>query len=164
MLKELLSKKTVLSCQDINIRDPFVLFENGKYYMYGTRGKNFGKKTGGFDVYVSTDLKNWSEPIECFNSEKYNMNTNVNWAPEVHKYKDGYFMFATFTKPNGLRGTYILKSNPSSSKISFLLGDLLPKIIIIYLRFYQVVLELYHKLIFLFLNQGTHHQLIPSPK
>ena len=79
--------------------------------MYGTRGENFGQKTGGFDVYVSTDLENWSEPIECFNSEKYNMNSNVNWAPEVHKYKNAYYMFATFTKPNGLRGTYILKSD-----------------------------------------------------
>ena len=96
--------------EQINIRDPFVLFENGKYYMYGTRGENFGQKTKGFDVYVSTDLENWSEPIECFNSEKYNMNSNVNWAPEVHKYNDNYYMFATFTKPNGLRGTYILKA------------------------------------------------------
>jgi hypothetical protein len=95
----------------INIRDPFVLFENEKYYMYVTRGENFGQKTGGFDVYVSTDLENWSEPIECFNSDKYNMNTNVNWAPEVHKYKDNYYMFATFTKLNGLRGTYILKAD-----------------------------------------------------
>ena len=95
----------------INIRDPFVLFENGKYYMYGTRANNFGQRTKGFDVYVSTDLENWSEPIECFNSDKYNMNSNVNWAPEVHKYKEKYYMFATFTKPNGLRGTYILKSD-----------------------------------------------------
>ena len=27
---------------DINIRDPFVLCENGKYYLYGTRAANFG--------------------------------------------------------------------------------------------------------------------------
>lgn len=100
-----------MKTNEINIRDPFILFEDEKYYMYGTRGENFGQKTGGFDVYVSTDLENWSEPIECFNSDKYNMNTNVNWAPEVHKYKDNYYMFATFTKPNGLRGTYILKGD-----------------------------------------------------
>lgn len=25
---------------DINIRDPFVLAEDGKYYMYGTRAAN----------------------------------------------------------------------------------------------------------------------------
>ena len=82
---------------DINIRDPFVLYENGKYYMYGTRANNFGKNTGGFDVYISEDLENWSEPIECFDSEKHNLNYHVNWAPEVHKYKDAYYIFATFT-------------------------------------------------------------------
>lgn len=97
---------------EINIRDPFILCENGKYYMYGTRARNFGRKTAGFDVYISTDLENWSEPIECFNSEKYAMNHEVNWAPEVHKYKGAYYMFATFTREsNNLRGTFILKSD-----------------------------------------------------
>lgn len=96
---------------EINIRDPFVLVENGKYYMYGTRAKSFGCKTGGFDVYIGTDLENWSEPTEVFNSEKYGYNREVNWAPEVHKVGNGYYMLATFTKPDGLRGTYILKSD-----------------------------------------------------
>lgn len=96
---------------DINIRDPYVLCENNTYYLYGTRAKNFGQKTSGFDVYKSTDLVNWSEPTECFNSQKYNMNTQVNWAPEVHKYNGRFYMFATFTKENGLRGTYILSSD-----------------------------------------------------
>lgn len=97
--------------QEINIRDPFVVVVDGKYYMYGTRAANFGQGTGGFDVYVSDDLENWSEPKEVFSSEKYGMNTHVNWAPEVHFYKGFYYMLATFTKANGLRGTYILKSD-----------------------------------------------------
>lgn len=96
--------------QDINIRDPFVLVHDGKYYMYGTRANNFGCKTGGFDVYIGEDLENWSEPTEVFNSQKYGFNTQVNWAPEVHKVGDSFYMLATFTKPDGLRGTYILKS------------------------------------------------------
>lgn len=97
---------------DINIRDPFVLFEGGKYYMYGTRAKNFGYNTAGFDVYISEDLENWSDPIECFNSQRHNMNYQVNWAPEVHKYQNAYYMFATFTREsNGLRGTFILKAD-----------------------------------------------------
>lgn len=96
---------------DINIRDPFVLSENGIYYLYGTRAKDFGQGVGGFDVYTSKDLENWSEPIECFNSISWGMNREVNWAPEVHKYNGMYYMFATFTKENGLRGTYILKSS-----------------------------------------------------
>lgn len=99
---------------EINIRDPFVLEENSKYYMYGTRAANFGQQTGGFDVYVSDDLENWSTPIECFNSNQSNLNSGVNWAPEVHKYNGNYYMFATFTKENNLRGTYILRAdNPA---------------------------------------------------
>ena len=96
---------------DINIRDPFVLFEDNTYYLYGTRAKDFGCKTGGFDVYTSEDLVEWSNPIECFNSAKVGFNREVNWAPEVHKYKDAYYMFATFTRENGLRGTFSLKAD-----------------------------------------------------
>lgn len=96
---------------DINIRDPFVLCKDGIYYMYGTRANNFGRLTNGFDVYESRDLENWSEPKEVFNSNKFGLNACVNWAPEVHEYEGSYYMFATFTKENGLRGTYVLKSN-----------------------------------------------------
>lgn len=96
---------------DINIRDPFVLVEDGKYYLYGTRAKNFGINVAGFDVYTSTDLENWSEPVECFDSVLHNMNKHVNWAPEVHKYKGNYYMFATFTRECGLRGTFVLKAD-----------------------------------------------------
>ena len=101
-----------MKCNEINIRDPFVVCKDGKYYMYGTRAKNFGQETAGFDVYVSEDLKTWSEPYECFNSEAYGMNVMVNWAPEVHEYKGAYYLFATFTrKSNNLRGTFILRSD-----------------------------------------------------
>ena len=100
-----------MKCDEINIRDPFILNDNGKYYLYGTRAADFGIKTGGFDVYVSTDLVNWSEAKECFNSVENGLNTAVNWAPEVHKYNGIYYMLATFTKPNNLRGTYVLKAD-----------------------------------------------------
>lgn len=96
---------------EIHIRDPFVLVHGGKYYMYGTRAKNFGQKTGGFDVYIGDDLENWSEPREVFNSDAYGLNRNVNWAPEVHEIGGKFYMFATFTKEDGLRGTYILVSD-----------------------------------------------------
>ena len=99
---------------DINIRDPFVLFEKDTYYLYGTRAKDFGCKTGGFDVYTSDNLVDWSNPVECFNSNAFGFNREVNWAPEVHKYKDAYYMFATFTRDNGLRGTFALKADSPS--------------------------------------------------
>ena len=49
----------MLTAKQINIRDPFVLYENGKYYLYGTRAASFGQKVNGFDVYISDDLTNW---------------------------------------------------------------------------------------------------------
>lgn len=96
---------------EINIRDPFILKEGDTYYLYGTRAKNFGKKVNGFDVYTTKNLIHFSEPRVCFDSGKWNMNREVNWAPEVHKYNNSYYMFATFTKENGLRGVYVLKSD-----------------------------------------------------
>lgn len=96
---------------EINIRDPFVLYENGTYYLYGTRAKNFGMKVNGFDVYVSENLEDWSSPLECFHAEKWNLNKEVCWAPEVHKYNGKFYMFATFTRENGLRGTFSLKAS-----------------------------------------------------
>jgi len=46
-----------MKLEDINIRDPFVLNDGGVYYLYGTRAKDFGCHTGGFDVYTSTGLR-----------------------------------------------------------------------------------------------------------
>ncbi len=96
---------------DINIRDPFILKEKDIYYLYGTRAYHFGQKVGGFDVYMSKDLVEWTAPKECFRSKWTKYNRWVNWAPEVHKYKDKYYMFATFTRTNNLRGVFVLKAD-----------------------------------------------------
>lgn len=100
-----------MKLSDIHIRDPFVLKEGDTYYLYGTRARDFGRNTGGFDVYMSKDLNNWSDPVTCFDSQMNGYNREVNWAPEVHKYKNAFYMFATFTRENGLRGVFVLKSD-----------------------------------------------------
>lgn len=101
-----------MKCSDIHIRDPFILEDGGVFYLYGTRGANFGIGTGGFDVYTSRDLEDWEHRGQCFDSDKYNMNLGANWAPEVHKYRGGYYLFATFARPDcGLRGTWVLKAD-----------------------------------------------------
>lgn len=117
-----------MKSSDINIRDPFVLFENDTYYLYGTRAENFGQFVGGFDVYTSNDLVDFDGPFECFSSPKYNLNKKVNWAPEVHKYEGKYFMFATFTIGAGKRGTYVLiADNPLGKFVPHSKGALTPK-------------------------------------
>lgn len=105
---------------DINIRDPFVLVENGKYYLYGTRGETAWTKAFGLDVYISDDLENWSEPKECFSLPENFWADKEIWAPEVHKYNGTYYMFVSLRSDTRNRGTQILKSdNPEGPFLPF---------------------------------------------
>ena len=69
-----------MKLNEIHIRDPFILTDGGKYYMYGSTGTNK------FYVFISSDLIEWSEPKPCFEPSenfwgKYNF-----WAPEAVSY------------------------------------------------------------------------------
>ncbi len=101
-----------MNFSQINIRDPFILPFDGKYYMYGTRGIGCwtDEKTDGmgFDVYVSSDLENWSEPKEVFSANDGFWGTHNFWAPEVHYYNGKFYMFASFKNADKNRGTQIL--------------------------------------------------------
>lgn len=98
---------------EINIRDPFILTHNGKYYMYGTRAKNTWERvplyTQGFDVYVSDDLENWSDPKPIFEYYDGFWGQTQFWAPEVHKYNDKFYLLASFTADGYHRGTAIFE-------------------------------------------------------
>lgn len=98
---------------EINIRDPFILAENGWYYLYGTRGATtWSGKSKGFDVYLSQDLNGeWDGPYPVLDSEKYGLDRRENWAPEVVHYGDSYYLFATFRQDTDFRGTFILRSD-----------------------------------------------------
>ena len=95
---------------DINIRDPFVLAHDGKYYLYGTRGPTCWGKADGFDVYVSADLREWEGPKVCFHNDGSFWADRNYWAPEVHPYHGAFFMFASFKNLWRRRGTAILRA------------------------------------------------------
>lgn len=96
---------------DIHIRDPFVLVHDGQYYMYGTRGADTWGPGTGFDVYVSRDLENWSEPREVFaRTPDFWADLNY-WAPEVHEYRGRFYMLASFKAEGRCRGTQILAAD-----------------------------------------------------
>lgn len=100
-----------MTFKDINIRDPFVLPDNGKYYLYGTRGETAWTVAHGLDVYVSDDLETWSEAHECFSVPENFWADKEIWAPEVHKYKEKYYMFVTMRSEERNRKTQILRSD-----------------------------------------------------
>lgn len=100
-----------MKLSEIHIRDPFILAENGTYYLYGTRGADTWGKGYGFDVYVSPDLETFSDPIEVFTPPKDFWSDENFWAPEVHKWNGKYYMFASFISDTRKRGTQILISD-----------------------------------------------------
>ncbi|MBM7573480.1 glycoside hydrolase family 43 protein [Aquibacillus albus] len=99
--------------KDIQIRDPFVFVneEEETYYLFGSTDENIWGAGTGFDVYIGKDLENWEGPFPVFRRDDSFYSEENFWAPEVHKYQDKYYMFATFLrKDNGKRGTAILIS------------------------------------------------------
>ena len=94
--------------KDINIRDPFVLVDHGRYYLYGTRGPTCWGPADGFDVYTGTDLEHWEGPTVCFQREDGFFADRNFWAPEVHVWQGRYYMFASFKSDSIRRGTAIL--------------------------------------------------------
>lgn len=85
--------------EDIHIRDPFILVDQASktYYLYkssSVKGEN-GEMVGGVAVMKSKDLKLWSEAKQVFTVPSDNWITGSVWAPEVHPYKDKYYLFAT---------------------------------------------------------------------
>ncbi len=100
----------MLKRNEIRIRDPFILVENGKYYMYGTTAFESNSNISALAstyVYISDDLESFSGPKEVFNGEGFWADRDY-WAPEVHKYNGKYYMFISLKSENHRRCTQIL--------------------------------------------------------
>lgn len=100
----------MMKTEEINIRDPYVLLEGGKYYLYGTRAATCWGAAEGFDAYVSEDLREWEGPFEVFSKPEGFWGDLNAWAPEVHKHRGAYYMFATFKSSSGFGGTAVLRA------------------------------------------------------
>jgi beta-xylosidase len=99
-----------MKLSEINIRDPYIVADKStdKYYMYSSSLFPLPK---GFCVYVSEDLENWSEPASVFEATNDFWATDDFWAPEVHCYKEKYYLFGTFSSDKHVRTSQILVSD-----------------------------------------------------
>lgn len=80
----------------VKFGDPYVLYDNGKYYMYGTGG---GARNG-FAAYSSSDLVNWKYEGQVYKANNVNGWSDSTaawggayWAPEVYKRKGKFYLF-----------------------------------------------------------------------
>jgi arabinan endo-1,5-alpha-L-arabinosidase len=95
---------------DIQIRDPFVVphLPTRTYHLFGTTDKDCWNTGVGFDTYWSRDLIDWHGPTQVFGLGGTFWATVNCWAPEVHRWRDRWYMFASFKSPTACRGTQLL--------------------------------------------------------
>lgn len=109
--------------EDIRIRDPFVLTdrENGCYYMYTSTDKVSAELSAlplGVAAYKTSDLENFEEPVSVMDLsglQGFWADRDV-WAPEVHKYKDSYYLFVSLKSGDRARGTQIFRAESPLGK------------------------------------------------
>lgn len=82
------------TCFDsLQLSDPFILAdeETQMYYLVGSGGS----------LWKSTNLKMWTGPYQYITVDTTSWIGTAPriWAPELHKYKDKYYCFVTFTNP-----------------------------------------------------------------
>ncbi len=102
--------------EELHVRDPFILpvKSKNKYYMFGTTARHaINGPWDGFNAYISEDTINWIGPILVFKPPINFWGSKYFWAPEVYKYSNSYYMFASFGAHAKNRGVLILKAeNP----------------------------------------------------
>ncbi|MFV8335000.1 glycoside hydrolase family 43 protein [Flavobacterium sp. RSP29] len=85
--------------KDIFLADPTIFYHEGTYYLYGTTTGNTPLNGEGFQVYTSSDQKNWKGPVgtqsglalkkgDAFGTQGF-------WAPQILKYNNQFYMFYT---------------------------------------------------------------------
>ncbi len=98
--------------ENIHMRDPFVFVEDGKCYLYGTTDPDcWHGEANGFDAFVGKDLEHFFPGRRIFSPHASFWGTQNFWAPELHKYRDSYYLFASFKAPGRRRATSILRGD-----------------------------------------------------
>lgn len=96
--------------------DPYLFYDEGTFYLYGTTRKYVrpGSIVEEFEVYTSKDLVTWEDGGACFVPDKNDWCTDRLWAPEVYKFGDKYYMYYTAAKGTSgvLHGSVAVADSP----------------------------------------------------
>ena len=82
---------------EVSVGDPFIYADASSetYYLY--RSSSAHAPLGGVEMLKSRDLQTWDGPYQVMDVPKDNWITGTIWAPEVHKWRGKYYLFATVT-------------------------------------------------------------------
>lgn len=91
-----IAEKTYTNPSNVQFGDPYVLYTQGMYYMYGTGGG----ADKGFAAYSSKDLVNWKREGQVYFHDNKNgwsdpgaAWSGAYWAPEVYEVKGKFYLF-----------------------------------------------------------------------
>lgn len=98
-------RNSMIQTENIHVRDPFILLENGSYYLYATTSDTE------MSYYTSTDLEHWEPGGVAFEIPRDFWAYKDVWASEVHRYRGKYYQFVSLLGHNGRRGTQICVSD-----------------------------------------------------
>lgn len=112
------------------LRDPFMLVDDGVYYLYGTGVLNSDWDNTTWDCYVNDSGKldgKWKR-TENLIYEKPVYAQKQFWAPEVHKYNGSYYMLASYySSETKHRGSSIFRaSSPTGPFVEISDGHITP--------------------------------------
>lgn len=112
--------------------DPTIVYDDGYYYAYGTRG------TTTFHCFRSADLTNWQRLDDAFVPQSGSWSASDLWAPDIQKIDDKWYLYYTATKlyDNGARhpqigvavadkpyGPFVQYTGPNGHGQNITLGD-----------------------------------------
>ncbi|QHQ59619.1 family 43 glycosylhydrolase [Anaerocolumna sedimenticola] len=72
-----------------NIGDPYILYFEGKYYLYATCHFN------GYYCWISENMNDWKEPVVCYEATDKSFGNSCFWAPEVYFFNGKFYMYYT---------------------------------------------------------------------
>ena len=87
--------------EEIRVRDPYIVYLDGVYYLYVTTGERT------LSYYTSRDLAEFSEGGVAFEIPEDFWAYKDVWAGEVHPYRGRYYLFVTLLGKDGMRGTQV---------------------------------------------------------
>lgn len=104
--KEPPAKPTIqtFTLSQTRLRDPFIWPDRatGTYYLITSLLQAPGAGRHGVSALTSTDLKTWKGPFPLFQIKPDFWAQGSVWAPEMHRYKNRYYLFATMNSPQKL--------------------------------------------------------------
>ena len=112
------------------LRDPFVLLDDGVYYLYGTGVTNNDWDNTVWDCYVNDSGKldgEWKRTENLIYQKPADAQKQL-WAPEVHKYNGMYYMLCSyFSSETKHRGSSVFRaSSPTGPFVEISDGHITP--------------------------------------